>query len=324
MMKILRNDETDFVREYCISADLSASFGVSIESVTYTCNIINCLSKIQHFLFSIHNSSLKINCEYSPFGKITRTTGNIASRFAFRFSSEYSDTETGLVYYNYRYVSPELGRWLSRDPIGENGGVNLYIFVSNNVINKYDLNGLCREKLTGHCSTDRVTWNIGIGKTWEKVGKVFGADIDFKCDKCFSNCSMSRETTVSYQERGAVAIKKAISIHPVVDSFVDFFIVLSGYASGSAQLTVNGCSGKKTGKGCITCGGTFGVRFQTDKWISYIGLKAYTQGEAHFTCKKCITNGGWQPMKCKIEGRIRYGAVYLGVTYEHINSLQWF
>jgi len=49
----------------------------------------------------------------------------------FRFSSEYQDTESGLVYYNYRYYSPELGRWLSRDPIGENGGFNLYAMVGN-------------------------------------------------------------------------------------------------------------------------------------------------------------------------------------------------
>jgi len=36
---------------------------------------------------------------------------------SFKFSSEYLDSETGLVYYNYRYYSPELGRWTKRDPI---------------------------------------------------------------------------------------------------------------------------------------------------------------------------------------------------------------
>jgi RHS repeat-associated protein len=37
--------------------------------------------------------------------------------FDYRFSSEVFDTETGLVYYNYRYYSAELGRWLNRDLI---------------------------------------------------------------------------------------------------------------------------------------------------------------------------------------------------------------
>jgi RHS repeat-associated protein len=58
--------------------------------------------------------------------------------FDFRFSSEYFDSETGLVYYNFRYYSPELGRWLSRDPIGESGGENLYGMLDNDTINYWD------------------------------------------------------------------------------------------------------------------------------------------------------------------------------------------
>ena len=137
-MKDLRNDETDFVCINYLSAELSASLGSSPESLTYTCNAGKQLIKTQNFSFKIQNSSFIINCEHSPFGKITRTSGNIASSFAFRFSSEYFDTETGLVYYNYRYYSPELGRWLSRDPIGESGGVNLYAMVGNDVVNGWD------------------------------------------------------------------------------------------------------------------------------------------------------------------------------------------
>ena len=81
--------------------------------------------------------------EYSPFGVQTFSTGTYAASNPFRFSSEYYDSETGLVYYNYRYYSPELGRWLSRDPIGEAGGSNLYAMVSNSPINSWDSLGLC-------------------------------------------------------------------------------------------------------------------------------------------------------------------------------------
>ena len=42
------------------------------------------------------------------------------------------DGELGLVYYNYRHYNPQDGRWISRDPIGEKGGVHLYGFVKNN------------------------------------------------------------------------------------------------------------------------------------------------------------------------------------------------
>ena len=94
------------------------------------------------------NGNIVAHFEYSPFGKITRTTGDIANRFAFRFSSEYSDTEIGLVYYNFRYYSPELGRWLSRDSIGEIGGANLYAMLGNNIIDNTDSLGHSKAKDT--------------------------------------------------------------------------------------------------------------------------------------------------------------------------------
>jgi RHS repeat-associated protein len=78
--------------------------------------------------------------EYSPFGKLTSVTDTVNNPF--RFSSEYWDTETGLVYYNFRYYSPELGRWVSRDPIEEDGGWNLYGMLGNRVVNSIDSKGL--------------------------------------------------------------------------------------------------------------------------------------------------------------------------------------
>jgi RHS repeat-associated protein len=59
----------------------------------------------------------------------------------FRFSSEFHDDETGLVYYNYRYYSPELGRWTKRDPIGEKGELNLFAITHNNLIYGWDYLG---------------------------------------------------------------------------------------------------------------------------------------------------------------------------------------
>ena len=44
--------------------------------------------------------------------------------------------------YQYRYLDPVTGRWLSRDPIEEEGGINLYGFVENDGINLWDYLGL--------------------------------------------------------------------------------------------------------------------------------------------------------------------------------------
>ncbi len=51
-------------------------------------------------------------------------------------------TASGVFFYKYRHYSPELGRWPSRDPIEEYGGVNLYIFVGNDPLSYFDLLGL--------------------------------------------------------------------------------------------------------------------------------------------------------------------------------------
>ena len=47
-----------------------------------------------------------------------------------------------VVYYGYRYYDPVTGRWPSRDPIGERGGVNLYSFVENDSVGQLDPFGL--------------------------------------------------------------------------------------------------------------------------------------------------------------------------------------
>ncbi len=63
--------------------------------------------------------------EYDPFGRTTVATGTKAQDFAHRFSTKPLDATAGLYYYGYRYYDPVTGRWPSRDPIEERGGVNL-------------------------------------------------------------------------------------------------------------------------------------------------------------------------------------------------------
>ena len=48
-------------------------------------------------------------------------------------------------YYGYRYYHPLTSRWINRDPIEEEGGVNLYTFVRNDGINRLDVYGLATD-----------------------------------------------------------------------------------------------------------------------------------------------------------------------------------
>jgi len=68
-----------------------------------------------------------------------------------RFSSQYYDEESGLHYNTMRYYDPVSGRFLSRDPIGELGGLNVYRFLGNDPLDYIDAYGLACSWAVGRC-----------------------------------------------------------------------------------------------------------------------------------------------------------------------------
>ena len=80
--------------------------------------------------------------EYGPFGEVIRATGPVAKANPFRFSTKYQDDETDLLYYGYRYYTANTGRWITRDPHDESGGLNLYAAVLNSPVEGVDPYGL--------------------------------------------------------------------------------------------------------------------------------------------------------------------------------------
>ncbi len=100
---------------------------------------------------TITNSSGEVQerYSYSAFGLANVLTPTFESRTSsdytwnFLFHGQFRDVETtGWDNYGYRYYLPQLGRWPSRDPIGENEGFNLYEITSDDPVNKVDLFGL--------------------------------------------------------------------------------------------------------------------------------------------------------------------------------------
>jgi RHS repeat-associated protein len=87
------------------------------------------------------DGSTAAHFEYDPFGNAV-VNSDVAGMFPYRFSTKPLDAATGLYYYGYRYYDPVTGRWPSRDPIEERGGINLYGFVGNDGVNQWDLLGL--------------------------------------------------------------------------------------------------------------------------------------------------------------------------------------
>ena len=75
---------------------------------------------------------------YSPYGAIS---GDDLSVQPFGMSTKRSDFASGLVYFGYRFYVPHLGRWLNRDPLQEQGGINLYGYVHGDPLGYVDPDG---------------------------------------------------------------------------------------------------------------------------------------------------------------------------------------
>ena len=91
---------------------------------------------VQH---SHPTSQLPVRCTFPP---TVSQSGAMADAFRHRFSTKPWIAALGAYDYGERLYSPELRRWLSRDPIEEEGGENLYAMCGNNPVNTIDAIGL--------------------------------------------------------------------------------------------------------------------------------------------------------------------------------------
>ncbi len=122
---------------------------------------------------------------YDVFGNLTAKMGTNAAPLSRSTSTQPLDPETGLYYYGYRYCDPVAGRWPNRDPIEEQGGLNLYGFVDNDGVNTVDLLGLCTKNTIFEISkAGSVQTPKGVFFTWGVSGKIEKDDPD----TCMSCC----------------------------------------------------------------------------------------------------------------------------------------
>jgi RHS repeat-associated protein len=88
---------------------------------------------------------------YGPWGEAQYVQESVPNPF--RYTARQLDSETGLYHYRARYYDPELGRFISEDPIGLAGGINPYAYVGNDPVNTVDPSGLhqCERDVLGAC-----------------------------------------------------------------------------------------------------------------------------------------------------------------------------
>ena len=68
---------------------------------------------------------------YDGWGRLDSETNITGAHQPFRLQNQYCDAETGLHYNFYRYYEPNCGRFVNQDPIGLEGGFNVYQFAPN-------------------------------------------------------------------------------------------------------------------------------------------------------------------------------------------------
>jgi RHS repeat-associated protein len=94
--------------------------------------------------------ALQASYRYDPYGRYLAGGGPLATANVLRFSSKpwvgfAGSATSGLYYYGYRFYDPYLQRWVNRDLLGEEGGLNLFTFVRNSPLRHIDANGLYGE-----------------------------------------------------------------------------------------------------------------------------------------------------------------------------------
>jgi RHS repeat-associated protein len=102
---------------------------------------------------------------YDAFGKRVTTGGSLVNPF--QYTGREWDQEASLYYYRARYYDPQIGRFISEDPIGFKAGINYYRYVRNNPANLTDPKGLY--ELKGFPAAEAAQMSIAIGQLAAKL-----------------------------------------------------------------------------------------------------------------------------------------------------------
>jgi RHS repeat-associated protein len=104
------------------------------------------------------SGNVRARYSYDPFGRRSKVSGDVDADFG--FAGMFWSSEASLALTHFRAYDPELGRWLSRDPLGsaeKKEGPNLFSYVRNNPVNYIDPEGLCLTTVDCTCEQQPCT-----------------------------------------------------------------------------------------------------------------------------------------------------------------------
>ena len=123
--------------------------------------------------------NVRARYSYDPFGRRTKVSGDVDADFG--FAGMFWSSETSLALTHFRAYDPELGRWLSRDPLAgaeQKQGPNLYAYVRNQPVNYIDPEGLCLTTVDCTCEQQPCTCAMaGLTPAVQAAAPVAGAAV---------------------------------------------------------------------------------------------------------------------------------------------------
>ncbi|MHB9037837.1 MAG: RHS repeat-associated core domain-containing protein, partial [Armatimonadota bacterium] len=116
------------------------------------------------------------------------------SNFAYAGQNRYYTDSTGLDYLKFRYYDPRVGRFVSRDPIGYKGGLNLFAYADNSPTRKIDPLGTapadyecCRRACVTTWNAATVACNASYMSCLKWIGWIPGGEK--VCEALFTRCA---------------------------------------------------------------------------------------------------------------------------------------
>ncbi|OAK89981.1 hypothetical protein AB851_17255 [Ralstonia pseudosolanacearum] len=110
----------------------------TVGSIVYARNHLGSVTDTQTL-----NGRAVSHTEYGPYGEPIKSEGRSEYRSDFGYAGMQYHAASGMYLTQFRAYDPGTGRWVSRDPIGEEGGINLYTYVEGNPVSSADSLGLC-------------------------------------------------------------------------------------------------------------------------------------------------------------------------------------
>ena len=135
-----------------------ASTGATVTKMFFAQGQINYQSSVTNLFYNRDHlgsvremtdgtGTVRARYDYDPYGRRTRISGDLEADFA--FTGHYYHQNSGLYLTLYRAYDSNTAGWMSRDPLAEGCGLNLYAYVANNPIHYVDPLGLSFWSVTG-------------------------------------------------------------------------------------------------------------------------------------------------------------------------------